>query len=232
MLPLPSGGPWVLLVWITRSRISDWPVKPSWPGTKHGNAVALCMYVACVSKWERQKKWAAKRRKKKMWVPAESRKRDFIPAGQWVVYLCEQVRSQCLLTLQSYCCTVRLREYTCDCEGELWVSFDTWNPNKQLRPARTETRAINSTDIWASGSVYRLIIQHATKAYTHRRILTWALWQQSVQFHTLSQNLIIFLQRYFDFELQWYKKMRTNPMWNPVWNEMTCFRPWRRLCEG
>lgn len=78
-----------------------------------------------------------------------------------------------LVTVYWYCID-KPREYTCDCEGELRASFDTWKPNKQLRAARTEPRAINSTDIWASGSVYRLISQHTTRAYPQRRILTWA----------------------------------------------------------
>lgn len=190
-----------------------WPLTPSWPGTKHGNAVALCMYLESLRGRISEQRSKGKRTCGCLW----REEKRFCPC--WTLP-CVSVHSQCLLTLQSYCRTsVRLREYTCDCEGELWVSFDTWNPNKQLRPARTKPRAINSTDIWASGSVCRLIIQHTTKAYTHWCILTWALWQQSFQFHT-------------QFSYNDIKKKRRNLMWNPVWNDMTCFGPRRSLSEG
>lgn len=106
-LPLASGGPWVLLVWITcwwgDRRICVWPLEPSWPDTKHGNAVTLYVYVCrvcvCQRSWGEAEKVCddGKGKRQTMWVCICGNGRNerlvSIRAGQWVVYLCEQVHA-------------------------------------------------------------------------------------------------------------------------------------------
>lgn len=112
---------------------------------------------------------AMKGNRGEMSMCGKTEERDqFLEVLHNVVFFMNKFMHKSLLTLQSYYWLVRLREHTSDWERELWVECDTYRANKQPGHGRLEPKAINSTEIWALGSVYWLISQHTTKTHWAR----------------------------------------------------------------
>lgn len=88
-----------------------------------------------------------------------------ISAGQWVVYLCEQVLPWLFIVSTK----LLLHGQT---KGILMFARESCGlhliPEGQINKAgtaRSEPVAINCTDIWDPGCIYRLISQHTTRVH-------------------------------------------------------------------